>query len=445
MKKLLAIIFTLFLAYITAYYTTGAQEKQEPFDFENNQIFYKIMCFVSGETDTTDASALFTRGDDHYYFGDYELAISDYERSFEIDSTKGYAMSRIADCYLALNDTLAGISVLEEYVIIALYKDEVLNKLAEIYLAKGDLKKAKRRLREAAKINEFNDMVQANLYNVYIRKKSYDKALKHITNAININGENTGYINNRRRLYLKLNQADLANIDYNRLLEIDPSFFPDYAAKAKTAKENGETQSAIEYYKLALEFDPGNKDMLNSRGWLYEEIQQYDSAFYDFDTIVKLYPDYYSYFNRAYLHDRLGRIEKAVEDYSASIKHKDDYYLSYNNRGYEYYKLENYELAEKDYTKSIELKGDYYLNHLNRGLLLYKTKRYEEAIADYKIALQYSANNTIIIYDLALAYDELNNAEKAIDYFNEYLRLEGDEDTTTYKYILERIAILSNQ
>lgn len=446
MKKLLAILFTIFLAYIASYYTTDASKNQDLFDFESNQAFYKIMCLITGETDTTDATALFNRAEDYYYYEDYELAIKDYNRAFKLDPTQGYAKSRIADCYLALNDTNNAISILEDYVKIAEYKDEVLNRLGEIHLAKGNLNRAEVNLIEAASINEYSHQIQANLCNVFSRKKEYDKALEYIMNAINLFGENTEYINTRRRLYLKSNQPNLAKADYERILEIDPDFFPNYAEKAKTAKENDNIQSAIEYYKLALEFEPNNKDFLDSRGWLYEKLQQYDSAYYDFDTLVKLDPEnYYYYFNRAYVLDGLERIEEAIEDYTISISYKDDYYLTYNNRGYEYYQLEKYKLAEKDYTKSIKLKGDYYLNHLNRGLLYYDMKRYKEAIADYKIALQYSANNTTIIYDLALAYDKLGNLKKTHDYFNEYLRLKEDIDSTTYNYVIKRITELSNQ
>lgn len=445
MKKILAIIFTIFLAYITSYYTTDASSSQEPFDFESNQAFYKIMCFITGETDTTDARALLKEADYFYDYEAYDLALENYNKALKLDSTKGYINLMIADCYMAMNDTSKAISVLEDQLKRDKNDDGILRELGIIYLKKGNFNLAEKYLIEAAEIYDYTPNILFNLSLVYIAKKNYEKALEYIIKAINNSEENTEYINTRRKLYLQLNQPDLAKADYARILAIDSYFFPDYADKAKTAKKNGNIQSAIEYYKLALEFEPNNKDFLDSRGWLYESLEQYDSAYYDFDILVKLYPDYYNYFNRAYVLDGLGRIEEAIEDYTISIKYKDDYYLSYNNRGYEYYQLKKYELAEKDYTKSIELKGDYHLNHLNRGLLYYKQDRYKEAIADYKIALQYSANNTTIIYELALAYDQLSNQQKALDYFNEYLRLKEDVDSTTYSYVIKRIAELSNQ
>lgn len=445
MKKFFAIIFTIFLAYITSYYTTDASKNQEPFDFENNQAFYKIMCFITGEADTTDANALLKEAEYFFEYEDYDLALENYNRALKLDSGDSFPVLRIADCYMAMNDTNRAIMVLENYAKTNKNNEGVLSELGIIYLKKGNFKLAEKYLIEAAESYDYNPHILFNLSKVYIGKKEYNKALESITKAINMLNDRTEYYDFRRQLYIKLNQPDLAKADYKRILDIDPYFFPDYTEKAKTAKEEGDIQSAIEYYKLALEFDPNNKDLIDSRGWLYVKLQQYDSAYYDFDTLVKLYPDYYNYFNRAYVLDGLGRIEESIKDYTVSISYKDDYHLSYNNRGYEYYQLEKYDLAEKDYTKSIELKEDYYLSHLNRGLLYYKMEKYEEAIADYKVALQYQANSTSIIYELALAYDQAKNPSMALSYFNEYLRLKEDVDSTTYNYVIKRITELSNQ
>ncbi len=446
MKKLLAIIFTIALAYLAAYYTTDASQNQDPFDFESNHAFYKIICAITGETDTTDAMAMYARADDAFYYEDFESAIKDYEKAFDLDSAQSDVKSKIADCYLALNDTNKAISVLEEYVKLSNYKDEILNRLGEIHMTQGNLNRAEVSFIEAASINEYNQHVQANLCNLFMQKKEYEKALEYIINAINIYDQNIDYINTRRRIYLKLNQSDLAKMDFERILSLDPNFFPDYTESAKTAQEEGNTQVAIEYYKLALEFNPSDKDIINSRGWLYVEVQEYDSAYSDFDTLIKLQPDYYYYyFSRAYVLDLLERIEESIEDYNTCISYKADYNVAYHNRGYEYNKLKKYKLAEKDYTKSIELKNDYSLSYRNRGLLYYKQEKYKKAVTDFNKSLQYSPNNTNIIYDLARAYDQLKNKQKALSYFNEYLRLKENIDSTTLNYVNKRIAEMNNQ
>ena len=445
MKKILAIIFTLLFAYITSYYTTDASKDQEPFEFDNNQLFYKMMCLITGETDTTDANALLKEAEYFYEYEAYDLALENYNSALKLDSANNFPVLRIADCYMAMNDTSKAVSILENQLARNKKDEVILSTLGEIYLWQEDFNKAEKFLVEAAELYDYTPNIRFNLSQVYIGKKEYKKALEYITKAINGSEENTEYINIRRKLYLQLNQPDLAKVDYERILYIDPYFFPDYAEKANTAKESGNFQSAIEYYKRALKFDPTNKELLINRGWIYNELQEYDSAYSDYDILVKLYPDYYNYFNRAYALDGLGRIEESIKDYTVSISYKDDYYISYNNRGYEYYQLKKYELAEKDYTKSIEIKEDYYLSYLNRGLTYYHRERYEEAVADFKLAMQYSANNTTIIYNLALAYDQLDKQTQAIDYFNEYLRIKENIDSTTYNYIIKRIANLSNQ
>lgn len=444
MAKILSVLFTIGLAYIMAYYTVNPAKQQESIGFNSSGVFYKIKCLITGETDTTDAPALYERAEDSFSYEDYQYAIKDYERAFKLDSSLTSTKLKIASCYLALDDTSKAISVLKGYLPTAKYKDEVANGLAKIYMEKGDLSLAEKYYKKALGYNPDNMDANADISKIYLQKQDYEKALKHISVALGLYSDNTDYLNMRRRIYLKMGKKELARLDLKHLVEIDAFYFPDYANEAKTAKDNGEYQNAIEKYKLALELDPGNPDYLDGRGWSYYYAEQYDSAYADFDTLVREHPeDYYYYFNRAYVLDALGRIEESINDYTKSISYKDDYYLAYNNRGYEYYQLKKYDLAEKDYTKSIELKSDYYLSYFNRGLVYYDQDEYEKAVADYKIALQYAPDNRNLIYDMGLAYDELKDTANAITYFNQYLRLEGDKDTSVYNYLVKRIAALN--
>jgi len=445
MGKILSVIFTIGLAYIMANYTSESGNNKKLFEFDGNQAFYKIICLITGDTDTTDAGALYRRAEDSYNYEDYEYAIKDYERAFKLDSSYTYSKPMIADCYLALNDTSEAISVLKAYLPIAQYKDEVYNKLGKIYVAGNDLSQAEEYFKEAIAINGTNATAQASLSSLYLQKRDYEKALEHISNVISLYSDNTDYINIRRRIYLKMDKPELAKLDFKHILEIDAYYFPDYGEKAKTAKGNEEYQTAINYYNLALELDFGNLDYINDRGWSYYYLEKYDSAYIDFTTLIEGSPDdYYYHFTRAYVLDALGRVEESIADYTKSISLKGDYHVSYNNRGYGYFQLKKYDLAEKDYTKSIELKDDYYLSYFNRGLVYHDTGKFEKAIADYKKALQYSPENKTLIYDMALAYEELKDSTKAVDYFNEYVRIAGSEDTTTYNFVVKRIAALSN-
>ena len=252
--------------------------------------------------------------------------------------------------------------------------------------------------------------------------------------------------NFKRKIFIKLNQPDSASAIYSYILSNDSEYFPDYATDANTAKEAGNYKKAIILYTKAIEVDPGNIDLITNRGWAYVELELYDSAYYDFSLLTKLDSNnYYHYFNKAYVLDYMDSVKEAIRDYNTCLIYYPDYYITYNNMGYEYYRLEDFTNAEKYYSKSIALKDNYYLSHLNRAILYYEAKKYKKTIADCKKTLEISSNNTSAIHYLALSYDKLNKQEKALDYYNEYIRLRQDDiDSTTYEEIIKRIAELSS-
>ena len=73
-------------------------------------------------------------------------------------------------------------------------------------------------------------------------------------------------------------------------------------------------------------------------------------------------------YNNRGLHYNLGQYQRAIEDYSAAIRLKPDYYLAYYNRGCVYIKNpDQYKQAIEDLNKAIHLKPDYVEAYNNLG------------------------------------------------------------------------------
>ena len=72
MKKFLLSLFVIFLAYLCAYYTSGASEKQDMFELGNSPMVYNIKCAITGETDT----ALRRSNIEKYKNGDIKILIN---------------------------------------------------------------------------------------------------------------------------------------------------------------------------------------------------------------------------------------------------------------------------------------------------------------------------------------------------------------------------------
>ena len=440
MKKFIAIIFTIALAYLVSYYTADEKIRKEKSDF-----LQKLKYLVTDELDTTDAYAVSNRAFEYQYDLDlYEDAIELYQRAQELDPDYYTLNYNMAECYLELSDTAKAVEALN----ILLEKEpkniDGLMLIGKISFEKGDLSLAeeffKRVLKENKSVSALNYLAK-----IYIQKKDYEKALEYTRKAKDLEPENLDVLETQRQILLKLNRNKEAAIIYKMIRIRDPYFYPDYEQLAKSAKKTGENQTAVNYYTLYLNENPTDESAIDSRGWLYIYLEKYDSAYYDFNKLIQLDTTNYSYyFNKAYVLDFMDSIQEAIQVYHLCMMYNDTNQYVFNNLGYEYFRLEDYDNAEKYYTKSIELAPDYYLPLYNRGILYFNTKKYEKALDDFKNALSLSPENSGIIYYIANCYDKMEEKNRALDYYNEYIRLAGDDiDSTDYNFVIERIAELS--
>ena len=445
MKKFLLSLFIIFLAYFIAYHTSGASEKQDLFEIGNFPFMYKIKCAITGETDTTDANELYYRASMYMDTEEYELAIKDYKKVIELDPGIVYVRIDLASAYLAINDTLSAISQYRRDVIDSDFPEKAYLELGFLYQKMGLLDSSEYFYTKAVESDPEHHEASYHFAFFYFNTKRYDESLNYVNKAIDGNQYDLNYKNLRRKIYVKLENYKLAEVDYQYISSNDPYYFGNYKEIAKEARDEGKYQLAVENYNLALEIKPKDVELLNERGLAYQNLLKYDSALMDFKRAEEISPDYYTFFNIAYTLDLLGNIKESVEYYNKSIELKSDYFYSYNNRGTGYFRLKKYAKAVKDYTISIELKDDYYLGYHNRGLTYFKLKKYKKAISDYKKAMKLTDDTAIIVYDLALVYEKIKNKSKAIFYFNEYLKSAGTSDTARVNSAIEKVAKLSKK
>lgn len=90
--------------------------------------------------------------------------------------------------------------------------------------------------------------------------------------------------------------------------------------EANNLFEDGEYQRALEKYDEALGTVPDHIHALRGRARSLMQLGQSAQALAAFNTVISLEPDFAaSYANRGILHDRMGRYEKAIEDYERAI------------------------------------------------------------------------------------------------------------------------------
>lgn len=91
--------------------------------------------------------------------------------------------------------------------------------------------------------------------------------------------------------------------------------------EANNLFEDGEYQRALDKYGEALDEDPNHIHAMRGRARSLMQLGQSTQALAEFNTAIALAPDFgATYANRGILHDRMGRYEKAIEDYARALE-----------------------------------------------------------------------------------------------------------------------------
>jgi len=129
-------------------------------------------------------------------------------------------------------------------------------------------------------------------------------------------------------------------------------------------------------------------------------------------------PDYMKLNESGYKKVNDKQYEAAFKDFDSSIKLNDAYWLSHANRGGCYYLQDKYELALNDFNKSIALQKNNSLALDGRALCKIELKDTIGAIADLKQAIKYNMSFYRAYTDLGLLYSRIDSCKEALPYLN---------------------------
>ena len=117
------------------------------------------------------------------------------------------------------------------------------------------------------------------------------------------------------------------------------------------------------------------------------ELGQLDEALWHYKQAVKEDPSSGNYlYNSGLVKSRLGKVEEAIEDYSAALEvlQEPDYvYQARFNRGIQYRRLRELDKSIEDLKKAIEMKNDRPSAHNNLALSYFEKEEFEEALNHY--------------------------------------------------------------
>lgn len=222
--------------------------------------------------------------------------------------------------------------------------------------------------------------------------------------------ENQAFAYYNRGLALYQNQDyNKAISDFNKTLQIDPSFKEVYARRAfSLLKVNNPT--ALQDFKLAWDQEPNNEDIMSNYakacltfGDLQKGVEVSNRAI----QLNQKNPELY--YIRGLLLATGNVPQKAIEDYSMAIALNTNYADAYVNRGNIYANQQQYEPAMADFNAALKANPKHSRAFSNRANLNSILGKYPEAIADYSQAIAIDSKYTNAYIGRAKAYEKTGN------------------------------------
>jgi tetratricopeptide (TPR) repeat protein/S1-C subfamily serine protease len=268
----------------------------------------------------------------------------------------------------------------------------------------------------------------SSLSAVYRKFKQPDKALLAIDKAIQLQPQNPNLYNEKYVVLTLLKRYAEAEAEaaINKAIEIAPrATF--YSNRGNLYYEQKKWDLALVDCNKAIQINPNDADFYNNRGLLYDEQKKWDLALADYNKAIHINPNLaQAYNNRGSLYDEQKKWDLALTDYNKAIQINPNNATAYYNRGLLYQKQKKWDLALADYNKAIHINPNLAQAYNNRGVLYSEQKKWDLALADYNKAIHINPNDANAYYNRADIYIKQRKVELALADFEKAVQIEID-------------------
>lgn len=259
------------------------------------------------------------------------------------------------------------------------------------------------------------------------KKQKTDKKVKNNKNTKVDNKPVTSSQENTD-MYIRANEL-LTQEDYRGTIQVlegvNPPTLRSLTIIASCYSALGQPQTAIEYYNRADSMSPNNTQILYSLGYLYYTRGDIQQAKKYVDAAIAADPQNA---NAQQLKQHLS-LQDSNEVMNQAV--------TYMNQG-------EYANAKKLMEKVVasnpnDFQAYYYLGHI-----AYATEKYEDSTRNFMMAIKNNPNYALSYYSLGLAYDKLREFNRSQLAYEQFLKMELDENKYT-QYAKTRVATIQSK
>ena len=203
-----------------------------------------------------------------------------------------------------------------------------------------------------------------------------------------------------------------AIVDYSKIIVEEPDA-DTYYNRGNSRYSIKDFKGAKEDYAKAFMLDENFIDALYSLACVKMDLEEYDDALKDFNSILKIAPDQANIYTlRATTYEALENYQNALKDYSTAILIEpgaDSYY----NRGVFLMNINYHKEANVDLTNAIKLNKNNAYAYFYRGASNLLLGEYINAIEDFKKSIEFDSVDFDAYLGLAMAYKNVNDNKNA--------------------------------
>lgn len=379
------------------------------------------------------AAALFQEGSRAYNQKDYRLAIDKYAMSIALAPRvassrfwKGLAHMYTGDYELALNELTAALDLGYEKPI------DIYSNRWRIHFANKNYEAAMADVNSGLAIDAANHELQIARGDMSFVNKNYRDALDAYQKALVRTPNNAELYLSISKSYFNLrdtkNQVGSAQEAINKGTRFPGDAF---LLLADGHQKLGNIPQAIAAFESAKAANPKNYEIYRSLADLYRSQNRFDEAIKTSRSALAVFGNDGNIFtDLSWYYSLANRHEEAVEAAKAGIKLLPDQYMAYTNLCRAYNDLEKPELAIRECNNALRLKPDdgetyFYLGRAHD--ILNKpadaTRYYKRAVTGLEAYVKERPDYSDGFYLLGNAYFADNQRSKAIEAYNEAIRL----------------------
>jgi type IV pilus assembly protein PilF len=176
--------------------------------------------------------------------------------------------------------------------------------------------------------------------------------------------------------YLNDNQMQLAYIEFQKAVEINPKDKDSYYGLGHVYFTQGKFEEAGEEFKKAIRLDSNFSEAHNYLGTVYERMSQNDEAIKEYKKAlenVQYITPHFARHNLGMIYLNAGDFKAAIQQFKEAISVAPDYALAYNGLGQAYYRDGQYKEAVEALNGALKIVPDYPEVHFYLGQTYIKT------------------------------------------------------------------------